>query len=379
MLDLSLSERQKSTLAAAVTVLSAVVILAAVGTLVWLLSAFIARFAHVLLPLAVAGVIALILQPYHDWFIRRLKCPPVVALGLVFLVILVPIVAFAVFFGSLIVEQVTDLVTKAPQYWQSTSAAIEERWPKVLELWERYQIGERIEAATEGNEGVLFSALRTLGTKTLTAGAGIFGFLGSLFSWAVLPVYVAFFLLFKREKSTDAWADVALPFLKADTRDTVAYLVQEFVTIVVAFFRGQFLIAFFQGLLFALGFSVVGLKYGFILGLMLGFLNIIPYLGSIIGLGVALPLGFLQPEGGMGLVIAVLVVFTVVQTIEGYLLTPKIMGDTTGLHPMAIIIAVFFWGSALPGISGLILAIPLTAFFVVFWRLLREKYIPEVV
>lgn len=379
MIDLSLSERQRSTLAAAVTVLSAVVILTAVGALVWLLSVFVARFAHVLLPLAVAGVVALILQPYQDWFVRRLKFPPVAALAAVFFCILVPVVAVVWFFGDLVVEQITDLVTKAPDWWRATSAKIEERWPRILELWNQYQIGDRLKTATEGNEGVLLSAIKVLGAKTLSAGAGVFGFFGSLFSWAVLPVYVAFFLLFERQSTTDAWADVALPFLKSDTRDTVAYLVQEFIEIVVAFFRGQLLIAFLQGVLFAIGFSLVGLKYGLILGLMLGFLNIIPYLGSMVGLGVALPLGFFQPGGGLGLVIGVLVVFTIVQTIEGYLLTPKIMGDTTGLHPMAIIIAVFFWGSALPGLTGLILAIPLTAFFVVFWRLLREKYIKEVV
>jgi predicted PurR-regulated permease PerM len=67
----------------------------------------------------------------------------------------------------------------------------------------------------------------------------------------------------------------------------------------------------------------------------------------------------------------------VVQLIEGYLLTPRIMGDRTGLPPMAIMVAVFFGGSALSGILGMILAIPLTSFLVIFWRLAREKYIQE--
>jgi predicted PurR-regulated permease PerM len=66
-----------------------------------------------------------------------------------------------------------------------------------------------------------------------------------------------------------------------------------------------------------------------------------------------------------------------VQLIEGYVLTPRVMGQRTGLHPMAIIVAVFFWGSALDGILGMILAIPLTAFLVVLWRRAKEKYIEE--
>ncbi len=132
-----------------------------------------------------------------------------------------------------------------------------------------------------------------------------------------------------------------------------------------------------QGILFALGFALVGLKFGLVLGLLLGLLNIIPYLGSILGLGIALPLAYFQQDGGLFTLGGVLVVFTLVQMIEGYFLTPRIMGDRTGLHPMAIIVAIFFWGSALSGILGMILAIPLTAFGVVFWRLARDKYIHE--
>jgi predicted PurR-regulated permease PerM len=168
-----------------------------------------------------------------------------------------------------------------------------------------------------------------------------------------------------------------LPFLKPETQDDLIYLIEQFIGIVVAFFRGQLIIAFLQGLLFAVGFTIAGLDYGFLIGLILGFLNIIPYLGNIVGLGVALPLALLQPDGGWARVGFVLIVFAIVQTIEGYFLTPKIMGDRTGLHPMVIIVAIFFWGTALSGLLGMILAIPLTAFLVVFWRLAKEKYVRE--
>ena len=373
---MQLSERQKRTVAAAVTTLSAIIIVAAIGGLIYLLSSFVARFSGVLLPLAVAGVVALILKPYQDFFVDRLRFPPVLGLMAVFVAILIPIIALVWFFGGLVVEQTTDLVTKAPGWWQKTLADLEQRWPQVQQMMQRLGLGDNLKDAAAGHEEELLTALRYLGDKVLVAGAGIFGAVGSLLGWAVFPIYVAFFLL-ADPKSTDAWADTALPFLKHETRDDVAYLVQEFIEIIVAFFRGQFVIAFIQGMLFALGFSLAGLKYGFILGLMLGFLNIIPYLGNIVGLGIALPLAFFQDGGGLTLLLVTITVFAIVQMVEGYLLTPRIMGETTGLHPMVIIIAIFFWGSALPGLTGLILAIPLTAFFVVFWRLLREKYIHE--
>jgi predicted PurR-regulated permease PerM len=218
---------------------------------------------------------------------------------------------------------------------------------------------------------------RVISQRAVSAGADVLSGIGALLAWVVAPIYFAFFLMADTSRISDL--ENYLPFLKSETRKDLVYLFEEFLTIIVAFFRGQLIIAFLQGLLFAIGFTLVGLKYGFVIGLTLGFLNIVPYLGNIIGLGTALPLAFFQDSGGMVRVALVLLVFAAVQMIEGYLLTPKIMGDRTGLHPVVIILAVFFWGTALNGIMGMILAIPLTAFLVVFWRLAREKYLPELV
>jgi predicted PurR-regulated permease PerM len=133
-----------------------------------------------------------------------------------------------------------------------------------------------------------------------------------------------------------------------------------------------------MGVLLALGFSIIGLKFGLFIGLALGVLIIVPYLGTILGLVAAVPLAFLQPDGGWKLVGLVLLVKIGVQVIEGWVLTPKIMGDRTGLHPVAIMVAIFFWGTAFGGVLGMLLAIPLTAFFVTAWRLARHKYFEPV-
>jgi predicted PurR-regulated permease PerM len=198
-----------------------------------------------------------------------------------------------------------------------------------------------------------------------------------LFAWAVLPVYLAFFLMAKPFQTNQVGE--FLPFLKKETREDVIYLLDQFIGILLTFFRCQIIIALAQGVLFAIGFALAGLPYGIVIGMALGLLNIVPYLGSIVGLGVALPLAYFSEGGGLSLVALVLIVFGAVQAIEAYLLTPKIMGDRTGLHPALIIFAVFFWGVAFGGIIGMMLAIPLTAFAVVFWRLLKKKYIAEVV
>jgi len=375
-MTLNLSERQQATVAAAMTVLSSLIIISALGALVWLLSTFLRAFSNVFLPLAVAGVTALVLKPFHGWFVRRLRFPPLVAVFAVYLSILLPLIALGTVFGALIVDQISDLIEKAPAWWENVVAQVQVRWPRVMDLWKEYQVTDRLQGALEGKEEALLSGIRFLGDKALSAGAGIFSGIAGLLNWVLFPIYVAFLLLGDLKKAR-SWSEAALPFLKPETRHDIAYLVEEFVEIIVAFFRGQLVVALLQGILFAVGFSIAGLRYNVLLGLMLGFLNIVPYLGSIVGLGIALPLAFFQEGGGLWTVLWVMVVFTVVQMIEGYFLTPKIMGDRTGLHPMVIMIAMFFWASALNGITGMILAIPLNAFFVFFLRLAREKYIRE--
>jgi predicted PurR-regulated permease PerM len=375
-MNLTFTERQTRTVATAVTILSVLVILAAVGGVFWLIAWFLRSFSGVFLPLAVGAVAALVFRPYHDWLREKLRLPGSLALVLVFLSMLVPIAAFLWFFGSLIVAQIVDLVAQIPEWSRRLWEYVRERWPQVEAFLQTHPAGQRLREVLESQGDTLVQGLQIFGQGALSAGAGLLRGLGSILSWAVLPVYFAFFLMTKPGSLDSAQL---LPFLKPETRKDVMYLVHEFVDIVVAFFRGQLIIAFLQGILFATGFSLVGLKYGFVIGLALGLLNVIPYLGSILGLSVALPLSFFQEAGGVYTLVAVLVVFAVVQLIEGYVLTPKIMGERTGLHFMAIIVAVFFWGSALGGILGMILAIPLTAFLTSLWRLAKEKYITELV
>jgi len=213
--------------------------------------------------------------------------------------------------------------------------------------------------------GAAMPSLRAAGGSML----GVFAFAAHL---AVVPVYLFFFLLVRGEPTEKL--PQHLVFLRPGLRDDLVFLVREFVAIVESFFRGQITIGLIMGVLLALGFTGVGLKFGLFVGLALGVLNIVPYLGTILGLGVALPLAFFQPGGGWSLVGLVLLVKIVVQCIEGWVLTPKIMGDRTGLHPVTIIVAVFFWGTAFGGVLGMLLAIPLTAFFVTAWRLAKQKY-----
>ena len=132
-----------------------------------------------------------------------------------------------------------------------------------------------------------------------------------------------------------------------------------------------------QAVLFAVGFLLVGLPYGFLLGLILGMMNIVPYLGNIVGLPVIVLLALFSPGGGWGLLAWVVIIFCIVQTLDSYFITPRVMGQRTGLSAFAVIFSLFFWNSVIGGVLGLLLAIPLSAFFATFFRLLKREYFAD--
>jgi predicted PurR-regulated permease PerM len=340
---------------------------------VFLLGRLIGFFSGVIWPLAVAGVMALILRPLVDRLERRLRLRRTGAVVLLYAAFALLVAGALVTLLPPLIDQVIAFMTYLPTLWESVSGYGEKNYPHWVEV-----IRHQLENPTVRKLVDTFSSeAKNLASHALpslkAAGGGVIGVFGFITHVAIIPVYLFFFLLARGEPTKNLRRH--LSFLNDSVRNDVVFLTREFISIIEAFFRGQILIGLIMGVLFAAGFTAVGLKFGLFVGLMMGILNIIPYLGTIIGLAVALPLAFFQPDGGgwqlLGLVV---VVNVLVQALEGWVLTPKIMGHNTGLHPVAIIVAVFFWGTAFNGVLGMLFAIPLTAFFVTAWRLAKQKY-----
>lgn len=357
----------------------ALTLLALLGSVALLIAAVIALgrlvgfFSSVIWPLAVAGVLALILRPVVELLERRLRLRRPSAVVLLYGVCALLVGGVLVFVLPPVIEQAIAFIANLSDYWSRASLYVQDHYPEWMEFTKRQlanptvrKIADGLSAEAKGMVSLAVPSLRAAGGSVL----GVFGFVTHL---AIVPVYLFFFLLMRGEPTKNLPRH--LPFLKPDVRSDVVFLVREFVSIVESFFRGQILIGLILGVLLALGFTIVGLKFGLFIGLVLGALNIVPYLGTIIGLATVVPLAFFQPGGGWKLVILVLVVKAIVQAIESWIVTPKIMGERTGLHPVTIIVAIFFWGTAFDGVLGMLLAIPLTAFFVTAWRLAKQKYL----
>jgi predicted PurR-regulated permease PerM len=375
--ELELGPRQRATVGAAITMVAVLVLLAIFVASVWGLALFIGVFQNVLLPPVVAGILTILLRPYYTWLVKICRGSRAGGLALFFLFALIPLGLLIWFVAAFAVNQLLRLFEDLPTILNTMLESGRAHWPQVAALLEKYGLMSESGKLLENPRELVAKVLQSSWKHMSHPIAQMFESVAGLFAWAVLPLYLAFFLMAKPFNPKQI--STFLPFLKKGTRDDISYLFDQFIGILVTFFRGQIIIALAQGVLFAIGFTLVGLPYSIVIGMTLGLLNIIPYLGNIVGLGVALPLSYFGVGGGLTQVALVLLVFTVVQCIEGYLLTPKIMGNRTGLHPALIIFAIFFWGVALGGILGMMLAIPLTAFAVVFWRLLKKKYMAEVV
>ncbi|MDP0495192.1 MAG: AI-2E family transporter [Verrucomicrobiota bacterium JB024] len=375
------SDLQKRIVVAALTALGVVFLCAVVLLCFYLLKIFVTTFSGVLWPLAAAGILAMLLRPVVGLISRKLHLGLIPSILLLYLIGILIVGAGIYAIVELFDQQIIDFFKTLPDQLDQLISSVRSKFPDLMAMGQNI-FGEQKWNAMMDQSGELAnrvleaikSSAGSMATVLEKSGKGLMTFFALSAQLAIIPVYLFFLLLTDRDFSQDLKHE--LVFVNDKIRDDIVFLVREFVGIIVSFFRGQIVIGLIMGVCYAIGFSIVGLKFGFFIGMAMGFLNIIPYLGTILGLGMALPIGYLQDGGGISTVIWVLGVFAAVQALEGYFLTPRIMGKQTGLHPMVIIIAIFFWGTALDGILGMILAIPLTAFFVVLWRLLKVKYLP---
>jgi len=204
------------------------------------------------------------------------------------------------------------------------------------------------------------------------------GFVGSVFGviagLSLIPIY-AFYLLLEKHGIAARWRDY-LPVQDSKFKDELAFVISSINEYLVVFFRGQVLVALCDGILYTIGFLAIGLPYAVIIGVMATFLTIIPFLGAITTCVVALVIALVS-SGNWHQPALVLAVFALVQTLEGFVIQPKIIGDRVGLHPLTIIIALMVGTTLLGGILGGILAIPLTAALrVIMFRYVWKKREP---
>ncbi|MBA4788854.1 MAG: AI-2E family transporter [Pseudomonadota bacterium] len=178
----------------------------------------------------------------------------------------------------------------------------------------------------------------------------------SVFSLVVVTPVVVFYVLCDwpaMVRAVDSWIPV-------HQRPVVRKLGREMDLAVAGFIRGQALVCLLLGSFYAVALSMVGLNFGLLIGIVSGLITFIPYVGSLTGLVLAMGVAIVQFFPDWAMIGIVLGIFITGQTVEGYILSPKLVGDSIGVHPVWLMFALFAFGY-LFGFVGLLLAVPLTA------------------
>jgi predicted PurR-regulated permease PerM len=396
------TEKQARLFWAALTGLAIAVIIALLVALVWGLGRVLQVFAPVIWPLAVAGVLACLLDPVVDFLVRK-HVPRIRAILVVFVLALVIVAAlFASVVPQLVVEA-RDLAATSSQFATQLPAKagkLAEHPPRwlplpLVPLLRTYSESAR-SVVTNPPPVVIIETNAPATFLELPAAPGItsfkpvadyatmllpkfgqwlrqaLGFLGAMFGiiagLALVPIY-AFYFLLEKHGITKQWRDY-LPVQDSKFKDELVFIISAINEYLVAFFRGQVLVAMCDGVLYTIGFVLIGLPYAMLIGVMATFLTIIPFLGAITTCISALIIALIS-FGDWQHPALVLLVFAVVQSLEGLVIQPKIMGERVGLHPVTIIVALMVGTTLLGGILGGILAIPLAAVL----RVLLARYV----
>lgn len=329
----------------------------AVCWLLWLLS-------PVLSPFVLGALLGWLGDPLVDRLERAGRSRNVAVL-LVFTAMTLLVVLGLVLLVPMIQDQVTTLIAAIPGYqqWVITHAMpwIEARTGVEITGW--LDINHLVELVRANWESAGGFASNLLGYMSRSG----FALIALAANIALLPV-VTFFAL----RDWDLLVARVTSLIPRDHLETVARLAHQSSDVLSAFLRGQFLVMLALGVIYAVGLWGVGLDLGILIGIIGGILTFVPYVGPATVLVLGCIAAIVQ-YGDWQHVVAVLVVFGVGQLVESYWLTPKLVGDRIGLHPVAVIFAVLA-GGQLFGFLGMLIALPCAAVANVLLRYAEERY-----
>lgn len=325
--------------------------------LVWLL-------APILTPFAVATLLGWLGDPLVD----RLELTGRsrnTAVILVFALMALLLALVLIILVPMIESQISTLIESLPRYrlWFTGVAIpwIEERFGIQIASW--LDLDHLIELVRSNWERAGGMATTLLGYVSRSG----FALIGWMTNLVLIPVITFFFL-----RDWDLMVGRVASMVPRDHIGTVSRLARESSEVLGGFLRGQFLVMIILGIMYGVGLWAVGLDLGILIGIIAGLLTFVPYLGPTSGVVLGV-LAALMQYGDWKHIAGVLAVFGVGQLIESYWLTPKLVGDRIGLHPVAVVFAVLA-GGQLFGFLGMLLALPMAAVVNVLLRYAHERY-----
>ncbi|WP_421090981.1 AI-2E family transporter [Pseudochrobactrum sp. MP213Fo] len=332
------------------------------ATIIFIL--FLTIFSSILLPFVAGLALAYFLDPVADRLERfgmsRLWASVVILITCILVLVLGLIIIVPV-----LVTQMAEFISKFPGYFtqlQSLIAHQDSEWLQKYLGIDSSVIQGNLSSFLKQGAGFLTTLLQSLWNsgKSLIDLAGLF---------VVTPV-VAFYMLLDWDRMVDR-IDSWIP---RDHVKTVRQIAREMNAAIAGFIRGQGTLCLILGTYYAIGLTLTGLNFGLLIGLFSGLISFIPYIGSTVGLVLAIGVALVQFWPDWIMVCVVAAVFFSGQFIEGNILQPKLVGSSVGLHPVWLMFALFAFGSLL-GFTGMLIAVPAAAAVGVVVRFILNRYL----
>lgn len=311
----------------------------------------------VLLPLLVSLLLAYLLDPTIDWFEER-GIDRTVAIIIFILLGGAGLALFVLVLYPTFATSLSKVIDKFPQI----VSLIENSAIPWVENTLGYQLPPTIDEAVAEYRGQIEAQIPSVAKQVTGFAGGLLSQTGavvaSILNLVMIPIFTFYFL-----RDFDKMRVACIDFIPESRRDLILDRIVKMDSVVGAWFRGQINVALILAGLYAIGlgavfgFSGLGTTSGVAVGLLTGLLNIIPYFGMAIGIVLSVLLVLID-FAGFGPLVGVIVVFVVVQLLEGYVITPKIVGEAVGLSPVVVIIVLLLGGEVL-GLMGVLLAIPI--------------------
>ena len=320
--------------------------------------------APVLTPFVAAALLAYMGDPLADR-LQKLKFPRTLAVAAVFLITFIVLALLILLIGPLISAQVGALFDALPEM----ARQIEQVWLPSILGWLNIDSGADVGIGPFlAKYGEMFGSWSGKVLLSVTKSGGVV-------AAAVLSLFLIPILTFYMLRDWDSIMVHLGALVPESQRDTVLQLARESDEVLGAFLRGQLLVMLALALIYSLGLSIVGLKFAIAIGVVSGLVSFVPYLGFVFGIAMAGMTVVLEPDA-LWLLIGVVATFSIAQFIEGSFLTPKLVGDKIGLHPIIVIFSVAA-GGQLFGFFGILLALPAAAVLSVLVRFAYHRYLKE--
>jgi len=320
-------------------------------------------FSSILLPFVAGMALAYLLDPVADR-LERLGLSRAVATAVILVLFVLMALLALMIIVPVLGSQLQGLIANMPAYLDAA------------QRWLSHEAGTRVFRALRisatdirGSLGALFSDSSAILTTLLSSVWNGGQTLISVISLLVVTPVVAFYMLLDWDRMVKTIDDN----LPRHHRETIRALASEMNTGVANFVRGQVSVSALLGLFYAVSLSLAGLSFGLLIGLVAGLISFIPYLGSIVGGGLAIGVALYQFWPDWTWISVIIGIFVVGQFVEGNILQPKLIGSSVGLHPVWLMFALFAFG-ALFGFVGLLVAVPAAASVAVLVRFAFAQY-----